>query len=110
MFKAIKRMAFITKFAADYYRMYGVPIQKVQVDLGQIGWPVNEFIDWFMAANSQTMSFCEFMEVMRRWVMLDDTTALEELGKWSQEPKVRSADTKGMVGWLGAMVQGARER
>lgn len=110
MFDGIKRAVFVVKHGLEYKRMYGGEITNVQVELARAGWPVNDFIDWFIAADSQAMSFCDFMENMRMWVMSDDVQALEMLGKWSETPMVRAVDAKGMVGWVGAMVQGARER
>lgn len=109
MFDGSKRGTFVGKHSAEFNRLYGGEIMKLQLKLAQVGWPVNDFIDWFIAANSHTMSFCEFMATMRMWALLDDTEALEKLGRWSQTAAVRAADSKSMVGWLGAMIEGARE-
>ncbi len=71
MFDGIKRMKFVVKSGPEYFRLYGAQITQVQVEIAQAGWPVNDFIDWFIAANSPTMSFCEYMNWMWRWVILE---------------------------------------
>jgi hypothetical protein len=110
MFGGIKRGVFVAKHGALYRQTYGGDITQVQVQLAQAGWPANEFINWYIAANSSLMSFPQFMETMRRWVILDEIDSLEELGNWSQLPNVPTTAPTGLAQWLNEVLRGARDR